>query len=147
MTDTEKQIQDLVKAVSGMEKVQEITTKNVDKLVANVEKVLPVYAQLEAANQRIDKLEDESSSGIRPNTLKHILIYACMIIISFGTWMAVYAFETNKELYNHISEYKETKIHIQEEIKELKQKSNYNNNQIVYLKGAKANKPKSRNAL
>ncbi len=142
MTESEKQIQNLLKAVIGMEKTQEFimktqekTTQTVDKLADNVSKISDVDTKFKVANNRIADLESENEKGIRPQTLKHMLIYAGISIVGFGTYITLYTFSIDKELSTHEAEYKS-------EVKQMNEKITDNKNQITYLKGVKQDKPK-----
>lgn len=43
----------------------------------------------------IEKLEDEIKQGIRPITLKNLLVYAVVLLISFGTYLEMKTNKTN----------------------------------------------------
>lgn len=128
MTPTEKAIQDLLLAVNGLEKSQETTVKNVDKIALAMEKLIPVHEKLESINTRVSDLETESENGVRPVTLKHLLIYAVMVAIGFGTWITLYVFSIDKGISSHI-------VVSDEIIKEMRDDIDYNKNQVTYLKG------------
>lgn len=128
MSEAEKSIHYIIKAISGLEKTQEITTKNVDKLVSNMEKLIPVHEELKNLGMRITDLEDESKQGVRPSTLKSILISVGFILLSFGTWVTVFCFNIDKELSNHKTLSMEVQKQQQEDIQD-------NKSQITYIKG------------
>lgn len=128
MSEAEKSIHYIIKAISGLEKTQEITTKNVDKLVSNMEKLIPVHEELKNLGMRITDLEDESKQGVRPSTLKSILISVGFVLLSFGTWVTVFCFNIDKELSNHKTLSIEVQKQQQEDIQD-------NKNQITYIKG------------
>jgi len=148
VTDIEKQIQDLLLAVTGMEKTQEsviasqkVTVDNVNKIVDTISTLSDVNTKIESMNKRVKDLERESESGIKPITLKNILSYALFCLVAFGTWITFFTFDTDKNISTHIAEYKSEIKNTNYEIKELKKKENNNKNQITYLKGSKLNKP------
>ncbi len=142
MTAIEKQIQNLLVAITGMEKTQEITTKNIDKLVGSVSVLSDVDTRIKSTNKRVKDLEEEGISGIRPNTLKHILSYAALCLIGFGAWITLYIFDIDKTIATHIAESKTEQKNTDSKIKELNTNQNQNKNQITYLKGSKLDKPK-----
>lgn len=128
MSEAEKSIHYIIKAIAGLEKTQEITTKNVDKLVSNMEKLIPIHEELKNLGIRITDLEDESKQGVRPSTLKSILISVGFILLSFGTWVTIFCFNIDKELSNHKTLSMEIQKQQQEDIQD-------NKNQITYVKG------------
>ena len=128
MSEAEKSIHYIIKAIAGLEKTQEITTKNVDKLVSNMEKLIPIHEELKNLGIRITDLEDESKQGVRPSTLKSILISVGFVLLSFGTWVTIFCFNIDKELSNHKTLSMEIQKQQQEDIQDTK-------NQITYVKG------------
>lgn len=65
----------------------------------------------------IHAIDRELKDGVRPVTLKNLLIYACVLVISFGVYIEV----------------KATNLEIKAEL--CHQKVEDNKNQITYLKG------------
>lgn len=120
MSEAEKSIHYIIKAIAGLEKTQEITTKNVDKLVSNMEKLIPVHEELKNLGMRITDLEDESKQGVRPSTLKSILISVGFVLLSFGTWVTIFCFNIDKELSNHKTLSMEIQKQQQEDIQDTK---------------------------
>lgn len=128
MSDVDKTIQNLVKVVAVLERTQENTNKNVDKLVSNMDKLIPIHEILNSIEKRLASIEDENKAGIRPSLLKGILATSCFILIGFETWVTVTIFGLDKELSNHKTLSMEVQKQQQEDIQD-------NKNQITYIKG------------
>jgi len=153
MSETEKQLQELLIAVVQIEKTQEatikaqdVTTKNVDKLVGHMENMLPFHEQLKSMNNRVKDLEDESKGGIRPQTLKGLLVGGVVIIIAFAGWLSLDHLALKEKYDKHDAAQTQAEKALKDEIKKNNENSskdrNDNKNQITYLKGSKLDKPK-----
>lgn len=128
MTETEKSIQDLLIAVKVIEKTQETTTINLDKLTSIVQATIPFTEKFSNIEEKIEALENEANQGIRPVTLKNILAAVSVIVISFGTWTTLMIFALDKSLSNHQTMSSQVIEKFIEDIQD-------NKNQIIYLKG------------
>ncbi len=112
MAEVDKEIVNILVAISKLEEVQKNTIKNVDKLTLSIERLIP-----ENLAKRVDDLEEENKLGIRSSTLKNILGAIFFLLVTFGTWLVISIFTVQKDislLQNSIIEDK---------------------NQITYLKG------------
>ena len=95
-------------AIAKLAEIVSNLTKDTDRLVSHVEKILPIHAII--AN------------------LKNILYWGIFVATGFGTWITVEHFNVKGQL--------DTLIAVQEEKnKEHSEKITYNKNQIQYLKG------------
>jgi len=152
MTETEKQIQDLLVAVIKMEKTQEATiasqrttTDNVDKLIGHMDNLLPVHVDI--ANIK--------------KTLYGLITGMILTILPFGAWITLSHFEQKEILHTHITIQEKTELRYNEKLErtelrfqeklertELRyneklakidetyqKKIHKNENQITYLKG------------
>ena len=86
-------------------------------------------------DEKINELKEQQENGIRPDTLKNLLIYAAIVIITYGSFLTMFIFALDKSFSNHIvSDTIREKI-IDNELKKNEDKSSDNKNQITYLKG------------
>ena len=122
MTETEKQIQDLLLATVRMEKTQEsaievqkTTTNNVNKIVGHLEKLLPVHTEI--------------------SNLKKLLYGSVAVALVFGAWITIEYHRIDKELVALQVILKEKDIELKKNQKQATKKINKNENQITYLKG------------
>ena len=113
----------------------ERTSRDVDKISNYMEQLIPVNEMIHNIKEDIKIMQQEASQGIRPVTLKHLLIYATMILVSFGTWSTASYFALDKELSTHKVELDEKCKKINSDIKDHEKEIENNKNQITYNKG------------
>ena len=85
--------------------------------------------------EKIKNLEEESKEGIRPRTLKNILIFSATIIIGFGSWITLMYMGIDRMIETHIAEHRADNRYLGDKLKYLDDAINGNKNQITYLKG------------
>ena len=95
-------------AIAKLTAISERTTIDVDKLVKHIERILPVHEKL--------------------SNLKKILYASITVGTLFCSWIAVEHFELKSHFHTHQA------VEI-EKHKEISVETNYNKNQITYLKG------------
>ena len=100
----------------------------------------PVTKLLKKTDDRVLELENENKLGVRPKTLKNLLVFAATIIIGFGSTATVFYFSLDKTLASHIVQTEEKCKALIKEMESIKAKTQDNKNQITYLKGSKKNK-------
>ena len=122
-------------AIGQLTTISERTTKDIDRLVTHIEKILPVHEKLEAIEDRVKVLEREASDGVRPKTLKNFLIWVAFIMISYAGWFTVDYFSLKEKFTSHSDVQKEKEIELKSWKKKALKRDNYNKNQITYLKG------------
>lgn len=115
MSENEKQLQDLLVAVTTLEKTQETTTKNVDKIVTHLERLLPIHTDI--AN------------------LKKTIYAAIAIFIGYASWNTIEYHRIDNELQVTKAVQKEKDEEVKKNYNGLLEKSNSNKNQITYIKG------------
>lgn len=150
MTEQEKQEIEALKTDHLIMKsdVHKIAESVVD-IAESVKKIVEVKHHMEMMEQRqedrhiqlkeadklnreeIKEIRRELDAGIRPKTLKGILIWAGLSIISFGIWITLYTFAIDKYLDASIATQKEKNKNFDKYREEIE----YNRNQITYLKG------------
>lgn len=131
-------------------------TKDSDKFIKHLDNLIPLHHIADSISKRLEIVEKEQSEGIKPKTLKELLKYSALVIIGFGTWIALMFFAVDKTITAHIELQKATIANIEKnadkqsikieilnnKTEELQKKSdidgdkiNDNKNQITYLKG------------
>lgn len=122
MSENEKQIQDLLIALTKMEKTQEATieaqnktTNNVDKIVTHLEKLLPVHTDI--AN------------------IKKIIYGMIAVSLAYGAWATVEYHRIDNELKIIKAVADEKEKELKKNLSEKTERINKNENQITYVKG------------
>jgi hypothetical protein len=129
MSENEKQLQDLLIAVVKMEKNQEVTVKsqettttNINKLVDNMQLLLPVHSEI--------------------SNIKKALYGTITLTIMYAAWITIEYHRIDTALKTHIAIQQEKEEKEEKENKEMSEKISNNKEQIGYVKGAKLDKPK-----
>jgi len=106
-------------AIGELTIIAKQTSKDVDKIVTNLDKLIPVHEKV--ANLRL------------------ILFASIVVVIGFGTWLTIEYFQMKETLATHMAVQKQKEIQIENDIKknskEELEKINNNKNQITYWKG------------
>jgi len=76
-------------AIKELTTIATQTTKDVDKIVLHLDKLIPVHTQLEYLVSEVAELKQENKLGISPSTLKSILAWGTLVIIAFGSWTEI----------------------------------------------------------
>jgi hypothetical protein len=99
------------KAIARLTAISENTTKDIDKLVKHIDKILPVHEQI--AN------------------IKKIMYSAISVATIYGAWQVLGYFDLRELVINQKTNYENIKSHVEH----CNDKINENKNQITYLKG------------
>lgn len=102
-------------AIGQLIAVSERTTNDVDKIIRHIEKILPVHAEI--------------------SNLKKLLYGTVLVAIAYGSWMAIEYHRVDKEVAKLEIIVKDQAVKIERNREESMSKSQYNKNQITYLKG------------
>lgn len=135
MTETDKQIQSILIALTKIEKTQEVTVNNVNKLSLTVDKLASWDEKMRNSNLRLSNIEQEIDEGVKPKTLKSFLIGFLTFLISFLSWLSLYTLSMDKNFTKEEVKQKELNKNFKEDLNRLFHLSNDNKNQITYLKG------------
>lgn len=120
-------------AIGKLTAISERTTKDVDRLVSHIEKILPVHEQIA--------------------TMRKILYSSIALAFVFAAWITQDHFKLKEQFVSHIAVQIERTVNEKKNKKEEDEKNNNdkkeanikidkNQNQITWLKGSKMNKPK-----
>lgn len=106
----EKILMENALAIRELTTISSNTSKDIDRMVGHIEELIPIHTRVSGLQDRLESFEQEQKKGIRPVTLKELLIGGAIIIIGFGTWVTIAHFSNDTRI-------------------------NDNKNQITYLKG------------
>lgn len=135
MSETDKTIQDILIALSKMEKSQEITIKNVDKLSLFINKLAPWDERMKNSTSRISQIEKDIDEGVKPKTLKNLLVGGLTVLIAYLSWLSLSILAIDKEYTKTETKQIEINKSMKKDILRLNDITNDNKNQITYLKG------------
>jgi len=102
-------------AIGQLAVISERTTKDVDRLVMHIEKILPVHEQI--------------------SMMKKILYATILTSTAFAGWITIAVFDVKENLRSHTDVQKEHDKTRKEADVYTTQRINHNKNQITYLKG------------
>lgn len=142
LTEIKDDVKDLTKATSENSlAIRELitlatqTTKDTDKFMKHLEALLPLHTKIENIEDKQKKHEEEAGLGIRPATLKNLLIYAVVILLSFGVWTtnAYFSLQNDYSIYKTYTT--DTHTHYETSLKELRRELKDAKNQAKYQMG------------
>ena len=111
------------------------STKDTDKLIRHIDSLLPIDERVRSVSGRVETLEGDARDGVRPRTLKELLMYATIILLGFGSWITLMYFSMDKILSAHIELQDERDTRTDIKMDKQNSKIEDNKNQITYLKG------------
>jgi hypothetical protein len=104
-------------AIKELTTIAKQTTKDVDKIVLHLDKLIPVHTQLEYLISEVADLKEENKLGVRPKTLKSLLTWGAIVVIAFGSWIEVNHNILKNNLNTHKASQKEREKNIDSELK------------------------------
>ena len=102
-------------AIGKLTTLQEGMTKDMDRLITHIEKMLPVHTDI--AN------------------IKKVLYSSIAIAVVFSGWITLAFHELDTKVKTHIAVAEEREEKIKKNITDSTEKISHNKNQITYLKG------------
>lgn len=135
MTDEQNQINENTKNIAELTAIAKNTSKDVEKLVNQFEKLIPVHEMIKNLNLKIDELKKDIDDGIKPKTLKNLLVITFSIVISFGTWTVLNIFNIKKDVDLHTTLGEEHERMLLDRLGDIDKNIEDNRNQITYNKG------------
>lgn len=135
MTDEQNQINENTKNIAELTAIAKNTSKDVEKLVNQFEKLIPVHEMIKNLDLKIDELKKDIDDGIKPKTLKNLLVITFSIVISFGTWTVLNIFNIKKDVDLHTTLGEEHERMLLDRLGDIDKNIEDNRNQITYNKG------------
>ncbi len=126
MSENEQQIQNLLVAVTKMEKTQEstikaqdTTTKNVDKIVLHLEKLLPIHLDIAYVKK----------------ILYGLITFLIVVAVPYVAWITIayFTLQTEFRTFKAVQEEKNKEVVIKHE--EITKDIASNKTQVAYVKG------------
>lgn len=109
-------------AIGRLTAISERTTIDVDKLVKNIEKILPIHEKI--------------------SNLKKVVYSSIGVILFYGAWITQGYFDLKEQVNTHIEVQRKQEAISKKNDEDLLKATHKNENQVTYLKGAKLDKPK-----
>lgn len=124
-------------AIRELTTIAKQTTKDVDKIVLHLDKLIPVHTQLEHLVSEVSDIKRENNQGIRPKTLKSLLVWGALVVVAFGSWI-----ETNHNSLKNSFTSHEAAQNEKEKItkKDLKKQDSLLNRNFERIKAMERNK-------
>jgi len=124
--DVEKTTIENTVAISKLTAIAEQTSKDVDKMVSHLDKLLPMHTRVEGLEADVKELKDENNEGIRGKTLTWIVRGLILTFIAFGSFILLGLHDEQTEFKTYKATDEERHKNIDEDIAELKAHTNRN---------------------
>ena len=104
-------------AIKELATIATQTTKDVDKIVIHLDKLIPVHSQLEGLVKEVKEMKEENRRGIRPATLKGLLAWGAIVVVAFGSWAETNHNTLKNNFNTHEATQKEKEKNVDSELK------------------------------
>ena len=111
------------------------TSRDLDKLSGYIMELIPVNKMIAHMQIDISDIKKELDEGVKPRTLKNLLIFGCSGVFSFGIWITLSYFALDKQVSSYIEKEDMIQSNMEIKISELIKEIEDNSNQISYNKG------------
>ena len=137
MQELRKQTTENMVAIGELTQISKNTSENVNKMATKMDKLIPINEALKALSNDIIELKTEAKLGIRPKTLKNLLVYSVVLIISFSTTITAYIAIIDKQVAVNVEKHEYTEIKqnlLYEDVQKNKNQISYNKGRLATLK-------------
>ena len=137
MQELRKQTTENMVAIGELTQISKNTSENVNKMATKIDKLIPINEVLKALSNDIIELKTEAKLGIRPKTLKNLLVYGVVLIISFSTTITAYIAIIDKQVAVNVEKHEYTEIKqnlLYEDVQKNKNQISYNKGRLAILK-------------
>lgn len=137
MQELRKQTTENMVAIRELTQISKNTSENVNKMATKMDKLIPINEALKALSNDIIELKTEAKLGIRPKTLKNLLVYSVVLIISFSTTITAYIAIIDKQVAVNVEKHEYTEIKqnlLYEDVQKNKNQISYNKGRLATLK-------------